>query len=88
MDEDGPGGMPLRRHHPRQLTDDPSSVVSFHSHDDILVQELRSFRAGGEISGRQWRDVLSIAKVRGTGLDRKYLLQQARARARESTTSL
>ena len=79
LDADGPGGMQLQRHRPRQLTDDPSSVVYFHSHEDILLQKLRWFRLGGEISDRQWRDVLGIAKVRGRDLDHAYLAQQARA---------
>ena len=79
VEEDGPQAMQLRRHRPRQLTDDPASVVYFHSHEDILLQKLRWFRAGGEVSVRQWRDVLSIVKVRGAGLDRAYLDQQARA---------
>ena len=71
--------MQLRRHQPRQLTQDPSSVVHFHSHEDILLQKLRWFRAWGEVSDRQWRDVLAIAKVRGLTLDRVYLLRQAGA---------
>jgi hypothetical protein len=77
--DDGPSEMQVRRHQPRQLTDDPSSVVYFHSHEDILLQKLRWFRAGGELSDRQWRDVLAIAKVRGLTLDRSYLEHQARA---------
>jgi len=77
--DDGPGAMQLRRHQPRQLTEDPSSVVYFHSHEDILLQKLRWFRAGGEASDRQWRDVLAIARVRGDSLDREYLQRQALA---------
>jgi hypothetical protein len=77
--DDEPSAMQLRRHRPRQLTEDPSSVVYFHSHEDILLQKLRWFRAGGEVSDRQWRDVLAIAKVRGLTLDREYLLRQAGA---------
>lgn len=75
---DGIGATQIRRRQPRQLTDDRSSVVYFHSHEDILVQKLRWFRDGGELSDRQWRDVLAIAKIRGGSLDRAYLSEQAR----------
>jgi hypothetical protein len=77
--DDEPGAMQLRRRQPRQLTEDPLSVVYFHSHEDILLQKLRWFRAGGELSDRQWRDVLAIARVRGASLDRDYLARQALA---------
>lgn len=77
--DDEPGAMQLRRRQPRRLTEDPSSVVYFHSHEDILLQKLRWFRAGGEVSDRQWRDVLAIARVRGDSLDRDYLARQALA---------
>lgn len=53
------------------------SVVFFHSHEDILLQKLLWFRSGGEVSERQWRDVVAIVRVRGVELDRSYLWQQA-----------
>ncbi len=75
--DDGASALQVRRRQPRQLTEDPSSIVYFHSHEDILLQKLRWFRAGGEVSDRQWRDALAIAKVRSLTLDRDYLEHQA-----------
>lgn len=44
-----------------------------HSPEDILLQKLRWFRRGGEISDRQWRDALGIIRTQGTRLDRDYV---------------
>ncbi len=44
-----------------------------HTPEDILLQKLRWYRLGGDVSDRQWRDILSIVRVQGLRLDRDYL---------------
>lgn len=45
--------------------------------EDILLAKLLWFREGGEVSERQWRDVLGIIAVKGGELDREYLTEWA-----------
>jgi len=40
---------------------------------DILLQKLRWYRRGGEVSDRRWRNVSAIVRVQGRRLDREYL---------------
>jgi hypothetical protein len=52
-------------------------VLHVHPPEDILLQKLRWFRLGGEVSDRQWRDVLGIVRVQAGGLDLDYLRTHA-----------
>lgn len=44
---------------------------------DQVLRKLWWFRRGGEVSERQWRDVLSILRVQGDRIDRRQLLADA-----------
>jgi hypothetical protein len=60
------------------------------SPEDTIVRKLLWYRAGGEVSEKQWRDVVEVMRVRGTGLEQPYIdswaarlgLQELIARAR------
>ncbi|HNQ78363.1 MAG TPA: hypothetical protein PK747_07520 [Acidobacteriota bacterium] len=45
----------------------------FASPEDTILSKLRWFRAGGEGSDRQWRDILGVLKAGSGEIDVKYL---------------
>jgi hypothetical protein len=77
------GGSPLdeqqiaRRRH-AHVSENPDRYLYVHTREDILLQKLRWFRLGQEVSDRQWRDVLWRSACPGCeALDHDYLRRGA-----------
>ena len=47
------------------------------SPEGIILNKLEWYRMGGEVSDRQWNDILGVLKVQGTNLDMAYLQRWA-----------
>lgn len=62
----------------KTISEDASQKLFFASPEDIILHKLEWYREGGEVSDRQWNDVLGIVKVQGTHLDMSYLNKWAK----------
>jgi hypothetical protein len=67
----------LSRAQRQVLSKEPLVDALFATPEDTLLAKLEWYRMGGEVSERQWRDVLGIMEVQGGKLDLVYLRRWA-----------
>jgi hypothetical protein len=70
--------MQLERRRMSVITTDPEQSVYVTSPEDIILSKLEWYRMGGEVSERQWRDILGVLKTRAGALDIDYLRKWAK----------
>ena len=54
-------------------------VAYFAAVEDVILAKLRWYRMGGEVSDRQWRDVLGVLALQAGRIDQDYLARWARS---------
>lgn len=68
----------LERRTTYALSDDPERRAYIASPEDNILSKLEWYRLGGEISDRQWQDVLNVLKIQGERISRPYLQHWAK----------
>ncbi len=53
--------------------DSGDTAFYFSSPEDTIINKLIWYKLGGEVSERQWLDVIGVIKVQGNSLDKSYL---------------
>jgi hypothetical protein len=67
----------LARARKQTFTFETEVSAKFASPEDTILSKLEWYRMGGEVSDRQWRDILGVLKTRAGELDLAYLRQWA-----------
>jgi hypothetical protein len=65
--------MQLERRVAQIVTTEPERRAYVCTAEDIILTKLEWYKAGGEISERQWRDVMGVIRVQSKSLDVDYL---------------
>jgi len=67
----------LGRARPEPLESEAGRRVPLASAEDIVLAKLEWYRKGGEVSERQWGDVIGVLRTGGAKLDLPYLRELA-----------
>lgn len=67
----------LARRIPERISPDDPKALWILTAEDTVLAKLDWFRLGGEVSERQWRDILGLLKTQGEALDIAYLRRWA-----------
>lgn len=70
--------MQLERRASATITTDPERSLYVTSPEDVILSKLEWYRMGGEVSDRQWRDILGVLKTKAGGIDQDYLRHWAK----------
>ena len=65
--------MQLDRRRLSVIASNPEESVYVTSPEDTILAKLEWYRMGGEVSDRQWRDIIGVMKTRVGELDLEYL---------------
>lgn len=65
--------MQFQRSRLQKISDEAERKAYVVSAEDIILAKLEWYRMGGEVSDRQWQDILGVLKVQSGRLDVDYL---------------
>ncbi len=68
----------LARAQKQTFTFETEVSAKFASPEDVILSKLEWYRMGGEVSDRQWRDILGVLKTQAGGIDLEYLREWAK----------
>lgn len=68
-----------RRQRDSLVTDAPARDFTIATAEDVVLHKLRWFRDGGEVSDRQWSDILGVLRVQAQQLDLDHARRWAAA---------